>query len=443
MVRATQFLLNGLFTFLFYCLCCCRSPHSPAVQLVPIAKGWAQNSINTVIFRRNAVVTHGNFQYTAFYDGSGDVILAKRRLDSDNWMITRSRYQGRVKDAHCSISIMVDGEGYLHMAWNHHGDSLNYCRSRFPESPEFMDRQTMTGKLEFHITYPEFYRLPDGNLIFLFRDGSSGNGNLIMKYYDTGKKIWSDLHLNLIDGEGERNAYWQMAVAPDGSLHLSWVWRETWDVATNHDLCYAVSDDQGKTWHKSTCKPYSLPITAETAEYTARIPQGSELINQTAMCVDSAGHPYIASYWAPSGTDIPQFHLIWNDGRRWKVQQITNRRTPFSLKGGGTKKIPVSRPQILVDNKTRVYVIYRDKERKSRVTVAVCNDLKNNIWTFQDLTDFSVNQWEPVFDTELWNNHNILHLFLQATGQGDAEQTENIPPQMVYILEARPVSRLN
>ena len=59
----------------------------------------------------------------------------------------------------------------------------------------------------------------------------------------------------LLDGQGQRNAYWQVAIDPQGSVHLSWVWRETPDVATNHDLGYAKSTDGGLTWQTSTGEP--------------------------------------------------------------------------------------------------------------------------------------------------------------------------------------------
>lgn len=52
---------------------------------------------------------------------------------------------------------------------------------------------------------------------------------------------------NLIDGENERSAYWQICVNKKG-IYLSWVWRESWDVSTNHDICYAFSADWGQTW---------------------------------------------------------------------------------------------------------------------------------------------------------------------------------------------------
>ena len=54
-----------------------------------------------------------------------------------------------------------------------------------------------------------------------------------VRYYDR------FVHDILIDGEGERNAYWQMYVDKAGVIYLSWVWRETQLVETNHDLCYA------------------------------------------------------------------------------------------------------------------------------------------------------------------------------------------------------------
>jgi hypothetical protein len=411
------------------------SPVASDIRIVNVSDGWANNSINTVIFRHNSVISHKDYQYVAFYDEQAHVILAKRKLNTSQWKIQKTRYTGNIEDAHNCISMMVDGEGYLHIAWDHHGSPLRYCRSKYPEELELTERMPMVGSGEQNVTYPEFYRLLNGNLIFLYRDGSSGNGNLVLNYYDTQKKTWSNLHKNLIDGEGVRNAYWQAAIGANGSIHISWVWRESWDVATNHDLCYAKSTDNGKTWRKSNGEKYRLPITKETAEYGARIEQGSELINQTSMCVDNEGHPYIASYWKPLGDSIPQYHLVYGDGKQWKVKQISERKTAFSLSGGGTKRIPISRPQILVDDKNVLYLIYRDIERNNLVSFASCDDIEKNTWKFQDLTTFGVGMWEPTYDTELWRSVHELHLFVQNVGQGDAESLEKIRPQMISILE--------
>lgn len=405
------------------------------VKIIKIEKGWAANSINTVIFRRNSVVSFKLHQYAAFYDSTGHVVLAKRNLNSSDWEIKRTRYTGDIKDAHNSISIMVDGDGYIHMAWDEHNAKLHYCRSTEPESLELTDEMEMLGEYEQSVSYPEFHKLKDGNLIFVYRDGESGNGNMVVNYYNTKEKKWSNLHINLIDGEGERNAYWQLTVDVNGTVHLSWVWRETWDVETNHDICYARSIDGGVSWGKSTGEKYDLPITMKNAEYAAKIPQGSGLINQTSMCADIDGHPYVSNYWIPQGEEIPQYHIVYNDGQKWQTKQISELKTQFSLSGGGTKQIPISRPLILCDRENALYLLYRSIETGNKVSMSVCNDIKNNFWRTKNLTNFSVGMWEPTYDTELWKTSAILNLFIQNVGQGDAETLENVSPQFVSILE--------
>jgi hypothetical protein len=424
--------VNAILLILLTVSCC--SPGSE-VKIINIEKGWAANSINTVIFRRNSIVSFNQHQYAAFYDSIGHVVLAKRKLNSSDWQLSRTRYTGNIKDAHNSISIMVDGDGYLHMAWDEHNTKLRYCKSTKPESLELTGELAMIGENEQSVSYPEFHKLKDGNLIFVYRNGESGNGNMVVNYYNTKEKKWSNLHNNLIDGEGKRNAYWQLTVDLNGAIHLSWVWRETWDVETNHDICYAKSIDGGVNWQKSNGEKYNLPITMESAEYAANIPQRSGLINQTSMCADIYGHPYITNYWIPKGKEIPQYHVIYNDGKNWQTQQISELKTPFSLSGGGTKRIPISRPLILCDKRNVLYLVYRSIETGNKVSMAVCNNIENNSWQTKNLTNFSVGMWEPTYDTELWKTTGKLNLFIQNVGQGESETLENIPPQIVSILD--------
>lgn len=297
----------------------------------------------------------------------------------------------------------------------------------------------MTGIKEGNVTYPEFYRLPNGNLIFVYRDGSSGNGNLVMNLYDLKTRTWKQLHQGLIDGQGLRNAYWQLCVDKIGTIHLSWVWRETGDVATNHDLCYAKSTDGGITWKKSTGEVYQLPITATNADYVMRIPQSSELINTTGMCASDDGYPMIATYWRDGSKSVPQYHLVYFDGTTWKKSQVSKRISDFSLSGGGTKQIPISRPLVLTrkkDGKQQVLMVFRDSERSDKASVAVCNDLAEPSWTITDLNKMMVGSWEPSCDKDLWLNRGIMHLFLQNTVQIDGEGLSPILSQPVYVLES-------
>lgn len=409
-------------------------------QLVSVANGYSQNSVNAAIFRQNSIVTHNKTQFIAFYDDEGYMVLGKRRLNSQKWELQRTQYKGRVWDAHNIISIMVDGDGFLHVAFDHHGHPLNYARSIAPESLTLGDKLPMIGTHENNVTYPEFYRLADGNLIFVYRAGRSGGGDMVMNRYDRKTRQWERVQTVLLDGERQRNAYWQLYVDRLGTIHLSWVWRETANVASNHDLCYARSKDGGISWEKSTGEPYSGVINAANAEYVAFIPQNSELINQTSMTADRHGNPYIASYWRSQDSNVPQYRLVWFDGKTWKQQQVSNRTTPFSLSGVGTKRIPIARPRVVVNHKGKkveVLYIFRDEERGSKVSMAYSSDLNAGDWKYTDLTDFSVGSWEPSHDSELWKNRKKLHLYVQLVEQGDGETTVQMAPQPVYVLEVK------
>lgn len=406
------------------------------VRLVEVAPGYSQTSVNTAVFRNSALVTHRNWQFIGFYDADGYVTLGKRKLGTDQWTLHKTAYQGNVKDAHNVISMMVDGKGYLHIAFDHHGHPLRYCNSIAPYSLELGALQSMTGVDEGNVTYPEFYRLAKGDLLFAYRSGASGRGNLVMNRYDVKSQTWHRVHDVLIDGENQRNAYWQLYVDQKGIIHLSWVWRETWMVETNHDLCYARSYDNGQTWYKTDGTRYELPIRQDNAEYACRIPQRSELINQTSMSADEEGNPYIASYWRSADSKVPQYRLVWHDGHSWHSRQVSQRTTPFSLQGGGTKMIPIARPRLVTD-KGRVYYLFRDEERGSRVSMAYTADVKGGNWQVTDLTDFTVGAWEPNHDAELWKNRKKLHLFVQNTRQGDGERTVEFEPQTVYVLEIK------
>lgn len=405
------------------------------VKISKVGDGYCKTSVNTAVFRAGSVVSHADTQYVSYYDPEGNVIVGKRKDGADKWFLSKTPFRGKVADGHNIISIGVDGDGYIHLSFDHHGNPLRYTRSISPGALEFAPLMPMVGNDENDVTYPEFYTLANGDLLFAYRSGASGRGNLVLNRYSVKDKKWQRVQDILIDGENARNAYWQMFVDPRGVIHLSWVWRETWMVETNHDLCYARSEDNGVTWKRADGTPYNLPITLETAEIAWQIPQKSELINQTSMTADSQGHPYIATYWRSADSAVPQYRLVWHDGEKWNMQQVGNRTEPFSLAGGGTKMIPVSRPRIVSDGENTMY-IFRDVERGSKVSVAHTPHLGKSPWAITDLTDFSVDAWEPSIDINKWNNKRKLDIFVQETHQGDGERifatdAESTP---VYIM---------
>jgi hypothetical protein len=414
------------------------------VFITAVDKGWAGNSVNTVVFRKNSLVSFSMVQYITYYDTDSFVVVGRRVWESPNWYVRRTAYKGNISDAHNSISMMADGNGILHMAWDHHNHPLRYVKGLTAGIDNLSQKMPMTGYNENNVSYPEFFRMPSGDLLFLYRDGASGRGNLVMNYYDLKDQHWRQLHHNLVNGEGKRNAYWQAFVDHKGTIHLSWTWRESPAVESNHDICYARSKDKGVTWEKSDGTLYQLPITAANAEYAVHIPQNRELINQVSMCADENGQPIIASYWRDSVTNVPQYRIVQKEGNNWQTTDLNFRSTPFSLSGTGTKKILVSRPQVLFYQKGKkeaIIMIFRDEERGNRPSAVIMNN-QNKKYHIIDLDTLSLGQWEPTFDTELWRNESRLHLFLQRVEQLDAEGIKHDVSSFVQVLEWNPQNHL-
>jgi rhamnogalacturonyl hydrolase YesR len=417
-------------------------------RFVPISEdAFAGSSVNVVAGLQHTLFTSGDLQYAAFYAGDGTLALAKRRLGSDEWEVRRTEHRGRVANAHNTVSLAIDGAGYLHVAWDHHNNRLNYARSVAPGSLELGPKQPMTGQREDRVTYPAFMRLPDGDLLFFYRDGSSGRGNLVLNRYATSASLWSQVHGSLIDGEGERSAYPAITVDGSGTVHLAWVWRRTPDVATNHHIAYARSKDGGLTWTSTSGAPLALPITAAGAEYAVRIPENSSLMNGPTLAVDRDGHPAIANYWKPAGSDIPQYHIVRHNGSIWRVRQVTNRTTPFTLAGASTKRPPLSRSALFLQAQGRsvqALLVFRDDEQGGRIVLARNRDMDNeaSAWSFDPLTANSVGAWEPAPDLVQWNRLRQIQMLAQVVEQRDGNDRDPapVPPSTIGVLAWSPFS---
>lgn len=414
-----------------------KNIYNNKTEISTVGIGWSGNLINTAIFRKNSLTTFNNIQFISYYNQKGSVIIGKRELPDGQWTLSDTGFVGNTKDAHNSISIAVDGAGYVHMSWDQHGTRLNYARSDSPYSLSLKKESKMSGVKEDYVTYPEFYRMPDGGLIFIYRSGVSGNGDIAINKYDIKKKEWIQIQSNLIDGEEKRNAYTQAYVDNHGVIYLSWVWRESGAVETNHDIAFAKSLDKGYSWVKSNGEKYKLPITQSTAEYAIKIPQNSELINQTSMTADSKGNPYIVSYWSEKGSNIPQYHIIYNTKNKWESRNLKFRKTPFTLSGKGTIKIPISRPQILLKDSgiwKGLIILFRDEERGSNISVATSRGFGIKNWDIFDITQNSVGEWEPTFDVDLWRDKSKLSIFSQDVEQVDSEGISSKKPSDIQVL---------
>jgi hypothetical protein len=345
---------------------------------------------------------------------------------------------------------------YMHISWGMHGDAYHYARSLTPVTGTngiaFGPDGTMTGR-ESGVTYPQFLKLPDGDLLYFFRKGGSGNGDMFLNRYSIASETWTNVHLSgsshvaLIKGTGwtpNYNAYWQMpCIDEDGNIFLTWTWRYNSSspageagYQTNHDYAYGWSPDGGFTWKRSSGVDYVLPINERgengnpnsMAEKVLSIPEGSSLMNQSGMTLDRAGRPVLANWWAPgaiTNNHRRQYMVGFPGANGWETRQLS-----FRTIDSPSYKVPESalgdmgRPTIVSDKDDRLIVIYRDNEGTPGLTVVhslpKAQDPQRLVWTKFDLTTEPLGRFDaPHVDLNRWEQDNMLHIFHQpVNGQG-------------------------
>ncbi|TWT97639.1 hypothetical protein Pla108_17910 [Botrimarina colliarenosi] len=410
------------------------------VSIVPIGGAFAANSMNHVAFRQNSLKTIGDQQFAAYYDDNGLVTVARRTHGSAQWDEFSTIYTDNnsgLTDDHNVIAFGVDGDGYMHLSWGMHNDDLRYIKSTQPVTGAapiaFGAEIDMVAPLdEGLVTYPQFYDLPGGDLLFMYRTGGSGNGDTQVNRYDNATASWSALHRPLFDGSiagdglpSVNNYPNTLAFDSQGAIHFSWTVRDTPDFQTNKNLYYAKSTDNGATWQRSDGSFYPLPFGEIHSEIAVAIPEQSSLINQASMTTDANDLPVMATWWAPGaqqGNHTRQYMLVYNDGTDWQTSQITN-RAPEPKQGASTVR-DLARPIVVVDDEDRVIVAMRYDERGDVITIAHSEDRVN--WDFVDLSTEGLGTYEPNYDVDLWKRENKLHLLYQPVGLGQANSTLSV-----------------
>ena len=220
-----------------------------------------------------------------------------------------------------------------------HVNPLVYFRTERPGDIRSLHRiPAMIGSQEDRCTYPRFLRGPDDVLLFTYRDGSSGRGNQIYNRYDVAEQRWHRLlDRPLLDGEGEMNAYpVGPSRGPDGRFHLCWVWRDTPDCNTNHDVSYACSGDLVH-WKTAAGEPIELPITIHTPGVVVDpVPAGGGAINgNTRIGFDTRNRP-IVTYHKFDGQGYTQVYNARFEGDRWRIYQASDWDYRWAFAGGGT-----------------------------------------------------------------------------------------------------------
>jgi hypothetical protein len=458
----------------------------PLVSFIPVTdgnpatdeNGYAGSAINSIAFAQNNLITAGGQQFISYYrrhasdpnhPANNTVVVARRTLGEALWEVFPTNFTSfNINDTHNVISMAIDGDGILHMSWGMHGNALLYGRSNAPVlggAPIVMTSlgtAGMTGQ-ENGVTYPKFQTLPDGDVVFLFREGGSGSGDWFLNRYDTATDTWAPVHANssgvqqpLMLGRGASpdNCFYpdRLTLGPDGMLHLAGVFRYNADsparesgYQTNHRYVYLRSPDGGGTWQRSDGSAIAVPVVeaawfqnrgaAHVPEIVKDLAEGHSIMNESGMTTDSAGRPIIANWWADNaaaGDHTRQYHIFFHDGGAWHQRTISaraldNPATKYAESQLGSSYM--GRPVVLTDAQDRIIVIYNDN-RFAGITVVfslpLAHDPARIHWTRMNLTHENLGNWETTYDEERWKRDGVLHMLYQKLpGQGMSYSTAN------------------
>ncbi|MEA2068082.1 MAG: BNR repeat-containing protein [Verrucomicrobiota bacterium] len=312
-----------------------ETPTQPPYQILEslgIEPVWAATPVGF------ALLTESNRQFVAYYDANRQMTIAQRTLGSPAWTFKKlDSYL--LWDSHNYITIALDADGYLHVSGNMHVVPLIYFRSTNPYDVTSLQQIAgMVGDREQEVTYPKFLENANGEMIFTYRDGSSGDGDQLYNIYDEATQTWSRLiDSPLADGEGTRNAYFVgPTLGPDGWFHITWVWRENPGCESNHDLSYAKSQDL-VNWFRADGIAVPLPFKLGTPGLIVDpVPVYGGMLNGNGKIGFDFQNRVILTYHKFDENGNTQiYNARWENGA-WAIHRTTNWDYRWYFSGGGS-----------------------------------------------------------------------------------------------------------
>jgi hypothetical protein len=244
-------------------------------------------------------------------------------------------------DAHNTPSIAIDGEGFLHVAYNMHHHPMRMRKS--PTAYSVLGDWTDEGaSMSGAFTYPAMSTAPNGDVYMTVRNGRSNNsgttttgwGAANLFHYDISTGTWNDR--GDFAQEVLYTAYLPAPyVDPDGKVHLEWHWDKKGPSQGNRQLgSYAVYDPIDQSFSKANDTEYTIPITTTTSDFyqPSETAWGGKGISDTSITVTDLGQPILAYNFFRQG-DIDQrvIRVARWDGSEWQHEDLDGPETGTTL----------------------------------------------------------------------------------------------------------------
>ena len=381
--------------------------------------------LNGESFQQDGILTYNGYQYTCFWNTNRHVILARRALPSGSWTkIEIGTYTNSINDSHNVISLGIcPNDGTLHVAFDHHISDLHYLKSvqGLVTNPTGVAWATasfgavtsiLVGATKVtQVTYPAFVTTPQGNLLFTYRYGTSGSGDQQLYEYSGLSHVWTNVGKFINGIANSINAYPHGIAYGKGSnrLHITWCWRETSNAASNHDLFYAYSDDNGRTWKNNagnqiaqTGSTYITKNSSGAKVWT--INQNRGLINQEHMIVDNAGRVHVLlSHIPDSQGDIADFTTARTKSQFFHYWRNTN--GTWTRTAMGFLVVLNFRGKLAVTSTNNLYAVLPD--------LRIASASASSYWTDWSIVHSNTGRFfsDPLIDVSRLKNENKLTVY--------------------------------
>lgn len=341
-------------------------------------------------------------------------------------------------DAHNSLSLGVDPDGFLHMVWNAHYLEFQgaYWKNTGPGDITSISVATVKGgstgnalPAGFPTTwsYGKFVLKADG-LVFTARMGASGSGAQGLYEYDHTTETWGTVSNTWISFASGSPYMQHVHVNPDTDvMHVSFTVAEGQNTTTYRDYFYFTAERSGGAGSAWTFRPridqapVALPITdsATFLAWATGLNRGVQVHGGLSCTEDDV--PLICGYYAKDGA--PQDggsnrYLITYDGG-WVRQLIHEVHPIWNLVdaiGGGddpdaanSEYTQVSQAQVLYAPSTGAcHVVYRSNYSLGSANIPPVMVTSSYAFPFDTWTDPEVwidlpaGDYGPSQDTAAW-----------------------------------------
>ena len=171
-------------------------------------------------------------------------------------------------DSHNYVTMAIDSAGFIHVSGNMHGVPLVYFRRTQANDAAASSAHRWSATTSSPApTRCSFTARPEPGVQLSRRLQRQRQPHL--QQLQPAPRPGAPAEHALLDGKGRATRTRSGRCGPDAWWHMVWVWRDTPDAETNHDISYAKSRDL-VSWQRADGQAVTLPSRSPAATWSTR-----------------------------------------------------------------------------------------------------------------------------------------------------------------------------